>query len=474
MKLLRNSSALLIANLATSVAHYAMLIIIARGLGSDAFGSYIFGTTFSALFVTIPNFGLDRIVIREVSRKHQSASQYLVAAGVLRLVLAVIALLSASAIAYISGYSPDTRRITFILGIALTINLFSELLRSLFFAFQAMPSEAFVRSIGRIITVLVVAIAVYLTADIVVVSWLIVGAALLEVALYGTALLLRFNLPPLVFHPDLCRSLIRAAFPLAMSTILVTMYFRVNVIILTTLKGEVVAGWFGAAFTFLQLSQFISAAIIGATLPALSQQHFQAPQRLHQSLEKVSRYLLLLVLPFAVLLSYAAYPVIVLMYGPGYEQSAQALQILVWASIFMFLGSLYATVLIAAGTQGRIVGIYAVATIISIGANLVLIPQFSVVGASFSTVITEAFVAGAFFWLVRRTFPAVELHTPLFKPVVAATIMGLLLTLLGNGHWIIVSIFAIAVYAGVSLTIGAVPREDTARIVALIKSRELT
>src|SRR5688572_30618498 len=92
MKLLKHATAAFTANTVTAGAQYALVVLIARGLGPDAFGGFVFALAFGSLIAVLPNFGLDRILVRQVVRDRAAASSWFAAAGTLRLGLAVAAI----------------------------------------------------------------------------------------------------------------------------------------------------------------------------------------------------------------------------------------------------------------------------------------------------------------------------------------------------------------------------------------------
>lgn len=460
MKSLVNSLTLLIANSITSVAYYVVIILIARRLGAFDFGDYLFAITYAGLFVTLPNFGLDRIFIREVSRNEDALGQYLTATIVLRLMLTVLAAILALGIARLLGYTPHIHTLVLILGFSLVANMFSELFRSTFYAFEMMPVETLLRALGRLLTVAGVGIAIFRGYGLATVSWVIAFAALLEVGLYALSVFLKFKPRNLQINWRLCRELAQECFPMAVNTLLVVIYFRLGLIILSTLKGSEVAGWFGAAFTFVQLLQLVSGAVAGVALPKMARQYLVSPNQLLESLSKATRYLLLLVFPLCVGISLSARYVIEIVYGSQYFPSVGALQILIWASVFMFLGSIFSTALISLNKQYWLGWTAVAAVAINVTLNLLLIPRLSYVGCSIATVMTEAFVALLSYLAVCRYLKGGPNLYFALKPLMAALAMAACMYLLQDLYWILQVILAGAIYIMAVIILRAIPAED--------------
>lgn len=472
MKNLANSTALFIANAITSVAYYAMIILIARRLGATEFGNYSFAIAYAGLFVTVANFGLDRILIREISRDRESAAKYLATTAVLRICLAVLALLLASVSAEMVGYPVEMQVLIIVFGLSLVINLFSETFRSVFYAFEAMPSETMVRLIGRGIVTVSVILALASGMSLIGVGWAIAASSFCELFVYSIVAVKSFRLRHLRFDIHICWNMLRESLPLAVNTLLVVIYFRMNVVILTTLKGAQAAGWFGAALTFVQLLQLVSGTVVGVALPVMSRQYTQSSSRMLGSLNKAIYYLLILVFPLVVGTYFAAPHLVDLIYGAQYSQSIAALQIVAWSSIFMFMGSIFNTALIALNKQGWLMLIALAAAIFNVLLNLLLIPFGGHIGTSVATVVTEALVAVLAYGLTVKYLKGTAIRRLFIKPMVAAGIMGLTMYALRDINWILGGVLAVIVYTVMLVVIRGVPQEDQRKLMNYLKTRQ--
>ncbi len=460
MKSLINSIALFVANAMTSLAYYVIVIMIARRLGTVDFGDYVFAIAYGGLFMTLPNFGLDRIFIREVARQKAAAGRYLASAGAIRLVLVVFSLVPAVLAARWLGYSTRLQNLIVIFFLSLALNLFSELFRSLFYAFEAMPFETLVRACGRMVTVVGVVIVIDRGAGLVGVAWAVALTALIELLLYGVSALRRFKPAGLRVSRELCSALTRASLPVAMNTTLVVIYFKINIVILKTLKGAEAAGWFGAAFTFVQLLQLVSGSVAGVALPVMSRHYRRSGDQLLGPLNKATYYLMLAAFPLALGTSVLSPHLIGLIYGNQYAPAVESLRIIIWASVFMFLGSIYGTALIVLDKQLMLVWIAAGAVVVNVALNFALIPSFSLIGGSVATVITEACVALLTYLFVHNAIKNLSVQSLMLKPVGAAGVMGVSLYVLRNINWTLQAVLAAAVYLAALIIMRGIPQED--------------
>lgn len=136
------------------------------------------------------------------------------------------------------------------------------------------------------------------------------------------------------------------------------------------------------------LALFIN-ALCPALLPLLVQ-YAHAPERITFLTQTGTRLILTILIAMSLLIfGYA--PWIAKMYGPGYMESADCIQILICSQAFAAVNALCYYLLLVYNAQGKravILGNLAL-TAFNVILNLVLIPPFKAQGASWATVITE-------------------------------------------------------------------------------------
>ena len=74
----------------TKAVNFFYLLFFARNLGVAGFGQYVLALSWVAIFSTVSEFGLDRLVLRELSRSPEKRQVYLGNVIGLRLFLAEI------------------------------------------------------------------------------------------------------------------------------------------------------------------------------------------------------------------------------------------------------------------------------------------------------------------------------------------------------------------------------------------------
>lgn len=426
MQFLKNVTAAFTANAVTAGAQYVLVVLVARGLGPEAFGAFVFALTFGTLAAVVPNFGLDRVLLKQLVREPSQRSAWFASAASLRLVLAILGVAAATAL--IPWVAPHgTARAVFLILLSLVFALGAELCRSVFYAAGAMPLEAVYRATGRLLTLAAAVAAVVAGGTLDHLAAALAGAALLEAALYGWITARRFAIGWTAPDRAMLRTLAAAAAPIALNTLFVLVYFRASVLMVTAWSGVEAAGQFGAAFTFLQVLQVASGAFATVVLPYFVRQQTGGTS-IGPRVDAATRLLLLTIVPVAAALSLLAPEVVRLVYSARFDAAAPVLQVLAWASVFMFLGSLHGTLLIALDAERVLLWLGPLATVVSLTANALLIRRFGIVGAAWATLATEALVGVVCLLAVRDRIGSLRLRSLAWPVAIGAAVSAVLLS----------------------------------------------
>ena len=148
-------------------------------------------------------------------------------------------------------------------------------------------------------------------------------------------------------------------------------------------------------------------------------------------------------------LHYYAKDLILFIYGSGYVESIIALQILVWAIVFTFAGASYIQLLQSTNRQLIVTKISIVCLVINIILNLILIPNYSYVGASIATFFTEVVLVSYIIFVTYKLGYGISYKIvlkDLFKVLFAASIMSLFIWYFNNVNFILLIILGAIIY----------------------------
>jgi len=387
-------------------------------------------------FTVISEFGLYPIQIRETSihRGDDNAGRLIVSTLVARTILGGFSLIIILAIALFADKAPDVRMVIMLLGLGMFVtNLFGS------FSAVLMGLEKF-KAFGIFSGLYALGFTLLaITAMKLGFGLVGIGASQLSIGLIVTALGI-FFVWRYVMRPkggiDLAQSfsVFLLAAPLGVTSLLTAIYYRADFILLSHFKGDVVVGYYNAAYTIVNTLLLFAATFSGSLLPRFSNLFVNDFDILGRLYRIAFKYLLFVGVGMAFGAAVLAGPLIGLLFGEEYLPAAAALSILIWASALMFVNSLQGTLLVASNMKRQLVYLTGAAALVNLIVNFSLIPAIGVRGAAIAKVSCEL-VAGVWaFTLCRNHNPFRETAGHLGKALGAGLAMIAVLLLASHLH----------------------------------------
>jgi O-antigen/teichoic acid export membrane protein len=174
--------------------------------------------------------------------------------------------------------------------------------------------------------------------------------------------------------------------PLGLGVLLSALYFRIDVYFLERLHGVEVVGLYNAAFRIVDALRLFPAAGLAVVYPVLcAATDFKTLRRLLVMLTIAASAV-------AAALYAAAGPMLELVYGRPFTAATDALRVLSFAIPLFFVNYALTHQVIAWDRQRAYLAVAAAALIANLVCNTLLIPEWQMVGAAYSTLITELVV----------------------------------------------------------------------------------
>lgn len=464
-KVVGHSFILMISKSATWLLALVMTIFLPRYLGDVGFGKLYFAMSFTGIFTIIAEFGLNTLVTREVSRDHSQAGDYFVNVGILKIFLWVFTFAATYTSIRLLGYPADTASAVFVLGAAIIFISLGSLASAVLQAFQKMSNIAFITALEKVVLTAFGVAALLKGYGFLEIAWIMLASYLTSAILYLCALGRVIGFSNISYRSKINLQKIfnvsRKALPFFSMMVLGTIYFRIDVTLLSKLSGDAVVGWYGAAYRLFETVNFLPQAFMFAFFPVFSQLFTRPDQSLKLAAQKSLNFLTAAGLPIALGTFLLASKIIHLLYGYGrYEQSIVALRVLAITTVFFYTNSLFVYLLMATDRQKKLVITAGSAAVLNTALNLIAIPMFRHVGAASTTLITEIFVTILNFHFLPRELISLENFSIVPKVMFAGLAMGALMVLFGNYNLILLLLLGSSVYFFVIWAIRALPRDD--------------
>ena len=415
-----------VAEAGSQAIGFVLTAVLARWGGTQVLGVFAIALAFSALLSPLVELGLNRIIVRESARSPEQSGTFVAAALLIRALAAVPVLGLALAVAHGLGYPSETVSMIGLIGAVACLGLLQAAFRMQFYAFQKMEFDAVTRLLERIVAT---GLGIWVIISGHGLVW--IGVAFVVASLGGlvvTWLIARVKfgrLPLRSLDYAVCVSLLRPAWPLAIAGILVAVYFRVDVVILSILADESAAGLYSAARNLVLALTLVSLALNSSVFPILSQQYAHDRRAFETTLKTSLRYALLIAVPMGFGLMALADSVISILYGPEFSGAVPLLRILAAGLVLMFVTSFFGMVSVAIHRQGWIAVIALCNVLFNISLNVVLVPRLGALGSAVASVLTELLGLSIYLFLISRAMGMLPVPRSLAQIVVAALLMGL-------------------------------------------------
>lgn len=444
--LTKNTAAIMLSQLFSRISSFVLIVCIARYLNDVGLGRYAFALSFTGLFVVLSEIGLRELLIREVARKREAGKKFLNNAIGIKIVFSLLAFGLMCVVINLFHYPQETTFAVYIIGISVIFNSVARLINSLFCAYERMEYESISVVVERIVSS---GLGVWL---------LVMGRGLREVAL---ALLIGsfFNvmislyltsrkITKLSVEMDwgFWKRLLKDALPFGIVYIFVIIYFQIDTVMLSLMKGDAIVGWYNAAYKLIFALQIIPVAFVSALFPIISRFFVSSKDSLKIAFERSFKYLFIIGFPLAVGTTLLGEKIILSIYGKEFLPSVASLKILIWVATIMFLTYLFGNVLGSIDKQITLVKVAGLNALVNILMNLLLIPKFSHIGASIATFVTECVGFMLYFIFLSKYLHRLPLAKLTFKPIAAGILMGIFILTFGDMSWLLLASLSAVLY----------------------------
>jgi len=464
-RITKNIVFLLFSSVFMDIFSFIFNIYSVRYLGPKNFGIISFSLAFTDLFGIFFDFGLNQLTIREVAKNKKMAFKYLYNIQAIKMFISIIVSSLILFIAFISGYERQIIVVLGIITISSVIRAFSSTFTSIFRAFENMKYETIgtiiygLSRLAGLLGIIVFRLNVVYFAFIYLLSSLVMLLYLMHIAIKNSLI------PKLQIDFYFWKMTIREALPFAISSVFITIYYRIDSVMLSFMKGATEVGIYNAAYKLILPFNIIPSVIIGSLFPTMSQYYANSSQdAFSKAFRYPFKYLLIISIPISVGISILAKRFIILLYGNEYLQSYSCLQILIWSEVLVFLNIALANVFNSRDKQIVVSMQTGISALFNLITNAIFIPRYSFIGASYTTVATELL---GFLFLYFKTlrilddklFPRTFIVT-LVRVIAASLLMGFFLRFFEKLNVFLLVVLSIFLYFGTIYLLKSIDKDE--------------
>lgn len=419
-KILGNTAAQIAGKLATSLLSIVLIKIISQYLGVQGYGYYTTVFEFLAIFGIIADAGIYTIAVREGSGKTREEIDKLLAniLGIRLLITGVSVVAAAVLVLAVPSYAGTPVPLgVWVAAPSVYVALMAGTLTSILQIHYHMQQAATAQVLGKVAGVLWVAAVAFVffpgeAGGTHALLWCLAGATVANlVQLFFVArTVARHQRIRVEVDRVYWWQFVRQALPYGVAIFLSTVYFKIAILSLSLIGTAEQVGVYAVALRLVEALSFIPLFFLNSLLPAITTHIRNKEDDMARSLvDTAVTYLYSIGFFFAVASSLFAVPLTVFLASPDFlSGGAQAvgtdaaLRISAWALFFSFANGVFVYTTVALGRQQQLLYINSFGVVLNTVMCLLLIPQYGIIGAAISTVVTEFGVLVANYWLARR------------------------------------------------------------------------
>ena len=383
--------------------------VVQNRIGLAEYGTYLALFNFSFLFGIVLDFGLSNFNNRAVARHPSRLASYLPNLMVIKLGLSLLYFLIAFTSAALTGYSTIQIKMLAFLAINQVLLSYILYLRSNLTALHLFKIDSLISVLDRFLAIIFCGYFLYMPyfshSDFNINYFIFSQTAALFITAVVAFIALRGRQ---VYQMNMWRwryvkAILLKSAPFAMLGLLMTIYYRIDAIMLERMYSAAETGIYAQSYRLLDaINQF--GYLFGVPLMPLFASMIQKRENVHDLLSFSAVLMFLFSVSAAILCIFFGGEIMRLLYSNSSEYSIRIFSLLMISFIPISSVYIFGTLLTAHGSM-KILNIIAVGGIlVNVILNVVLIPGYGAFGTTIATIFTQIVVALLHIYVVNVTF----------------------------------------------------------------------
>jgi len=233
--------------------------------------------------------------------------------------------------------------------------------------------------------------------------------------------------------------LIKFGFPVLLFFIVLALLLHIDVLFVRSiLNDNIRTGFYTSARALSQVIYFVFAAFSVVLLPSISSAIASSNLRLTKRYINHSlRYMLMLLIPTALMISATSANFVTLFYGRAYIAAAYPLSILVFGMSFLVVTLALSTIMQGYGKPRTPLTILSILVPVNVCLHLLMIPRFQLLGAALATSITCFIGLAISCTYIYKEFKTLLSLNSLFKIILASVVVYLIALRISFSHFLL-------------------------------------
>ena len=383
-----NFSWIIVSRIIQSLINFVIIILTSRYLGPANYGLISYATSFAAFFLPIAYLGINNTIVNELIKHKNSENIVLGTAIFLSATSSILCMVFMGVFVIILN---PNEPVTHWVCVLYSLTLLFQALDLIQYWFQAHLLAKYSSKV-IICAFIIVAIykfillatgqSIYLFAISNAIDYFLIFIALLFI--YKK----RFN-GKLTISLKYSKDLIRLSCPYILADLMVALFAQTDRIMLKSMVDETAVGIYSAATTICGVVGFIFIAILDTARPIILDSKAKNILKFEDLLTRLYSVIIYFSLVVSILIAIFSKTIINILYGSEYSTASIVTIIIVWYTIFSYIGSVRNIWILAENKQKYLSLINFIGAITNIILNLFMIPLWGVNGAALASLITQ-------------------------------------------------------------------------------------
>lgn len=457
----KNTLMVFFARSLNSIFGFITTIVLARCLGIEEYGKFAYIYTLISFTILIADLGGFQVITRELSRGEDTTKRIISSALILRIFISAFLLIFIGVLTHFTQKDSTIKTAIYIVTIPQLIFALNTIFVAVFTANNRFGFDSLMQITSRGIEFLAIIFVVYFKFGFVAL-FAGIGISYLINGFLGLSIYLKnYRLPLFQYDLKYCKYLLYESLPIAVTTFLSIAILRVDIFVLKLFKDTADIAFFNVPYVFIYTLIIVPQSFVSVIFPILCRLgNSEEKGKFVFSYGKAFKFLYVIGIPISTILICFSDTILKLTYGTKFLASTNALKIMGLSIVFLFLNSLNTFTLISIKKQHLSTISTAVAFLVNLIFDLILIPEYGFLGASIATTLCYGMYFVITFYFVSQNLGCLNLMYTLIKPALCAGAMALFISYFHNTNLCITLPAGILIYISSLILTRVFPLED--------------
>ena len=337
-KYFKNTGLLFVGRIGSLLIKMIIGISVANYLGRSQNGIINGGITYIYFFSAIATLGLDQFIVKELHQFPENRDRILGTSFWMKVVagLCCVPLIFLAYVTYPAKGTPYNYVFIFsFIGVIQAFNVIDSYFQSEVQSKYIMQ----VQVIGNLISAAIKVVLILKKSPLVYFVYAYTfDFFLLSIGYIFTYQRKERNIFKWSYSIDLAKKLLHFSWPLIISGVMVSLYMRIDMIMIQNISGVKEAGAYATVAQLSEAWNFIPAVIVTSLFPAILNAKRDDPERYKKRIQNLYDLMVYLSVPMALVITFAS-PLIYKLYHHEYAYAAPVLSVHIWSGVFVFFRS---------------------------------------------------------------------------------------------------------------------------------------